>query len=680
MGIIRRCVANSKEIEMNRKILFAVSVFSLSLFLMASHTMAQEKTDNLFTLGEIVVEDTSGVQDIAISNTITAQEIESMGAANAAEALQYVPGVNVVRTAKGELNINIQGFEQKNILVLIDGVPYYETKNGPLDLQQIPASIIGKIEVTKGASSVLYGPNALGGVVNIITRKGIKGIAGSVSAEGGLGGYHRGTATLNYGAENGFSILGTVDYRKRDTLNFSDDYEPRKTDIRYKGPSDGRPIPRVVDAGDKKNNSDLESLNLWTRLGFAPTEKLEMYASLYRFDMERGRPFSDVHNMVNFPKKYSSFGRYDEYVDTGADVGGKISLNDWWDLRAMAFYHSHQDEYTSYVSENLAQKISTCTWDDDSYGFSLFSDTNLNRFGELSVSAQYREDKHTQKPDVNDPWEDSESSTLTFAAEDTLSFGQFTTVLGLAYHNFDAKKIAGLDGYTNGELDPMAGVTWTAKNGVQIFGSIAQKTRFPTFGDMEEKGKMYILDPEKNINYSLGTKYCFFDKAHVALSGFYNDITDRIEKDTNKVPWNIDEAQIYGIELETNTDITDRISMGLNYVYTHARNESADRDSDYLADVPEDTFFASLGYMIPKIETRFIVRGTYKGGVIYNADAADGDEKEYIAVVDLSLIKKWDSGLSLGGHIYNLFDQDYYDGKGMACNGFDCKMVVQYDF
>lgn len=645
---------------------------------MTSYTVAQEKTDNIFTLGEIVVEDTSGVQDIAISNTITAQEIESMGAINAAEALQHVPGVNVVRTAKGELNINIQGFQQKNILVLIDGVPYYETKNGPLDLQQIPASIIGKIEVTKGASSVLYGPNALGGVVNIITRKGIKGTAGSVSAEGGLGGYHRGAATLNYGAENGFSILGTVDYRKRDTLNFSDDYEPRETKIRYKGAPDGRPNPRIVDDGDKKDNSDLESLNLWTRLGFAPTEQLEMYASLYRFDMERGRPFSDVHNKVfNFDDGFSTFGRYDEYVDTGADVGGKISLNDWWDLRAMAFYHSHQDEYTSYVSEDLAQKIATSTWDDDSYGLSFFSDTNLDRFGELSVSVQYREDKHKQRPNGDYPWEDSESSTLTFAAEDTLSFGQFTTVLGLAYHDFDAKKIAGLDGYTDDSIDPMAGVTWTSENGVQIFGSIAKKTRFPTFSDMEDSNQIYRLDPEKNINYSLGTKYCFFDKAHVALSGFYNDITDRIGEDVDEKPVNIDEAKIYGIELETNTDITDRISMGLNYVYTHARNESADRESDYLEDVPENMFHASLGYMIPKIETRFIVRGTYKGGMIYNTD---DEEKEYIAVVDLSLIKNWDNGFSLGGHIYNLFDQDYYDGKGMACNGFDCKVVVQYDF
>jgi len=117
--------------------------------------------------------------------------------------------------------------------------------------------------------------------------------------------------------------------------------------------------------------------------------------------------------------------------------------------------------------------------------------------------------------------------------------------------------------------------------------------------------------------------------------------------------------------------------LGVSYVYTHARNESEDRESDYLEDVPENMISASLGYMIPKIETRFIVRGTYKGGMIYNTEE---EETEYSTVVDLSLIKNWDNGFSLGGHIYNLLDEDYYDGKGMACNGFDFKVVAQYEF
>jgi len=662
---------------MNGKISFIISAVCLGCFALTGFAIAQEKPDNVFTLGEIVVEDTSGVQDIAINNTITAEDIKKIGAVNAAEALQHVPGVNVVRTAKGELNINIQGFGQKDVLVLIDGVPYYETKNGPLDLQQIPAAIIGKIEVTKGASSVLYGPNALVGVVNIITQKGVEGVSGSVSAEGGGGGYGRGVATLNFGVKNGFSVLGTVDYRTRDTLYFSDDYDPRETYIRYMGPSDGRDNPRIVDSGDKKDNSDLESVNLWTRLGYAPTEQMEMYASLYHFEMERGRPFSDVHNkVINFDDGFSSFARYDEYKDTGADFGGRLSLKNWWDLRTMAFYHSHKDDYASYVSEDLEEKIATSTWDDDSYGFSFFSDMDLTRFGELSFTVQYREDKHKQRDEVGYDWEESESNTLTFAVEDTLSFNQFTLVLGVAYHDFDAEKIAELDGYTEDSLDPMAGLTWTGENGLQVFGSIAQKTRFPTFSDMEDDNQIYELKPEENINYTLGAKYLFFDRAHVTLSGFYNDIDDRIGE-LNDEPTNIDEVKIYGVELESKTQITNRLSMGFNYVYTHARNESDDRESDYLEDIPEFMIQASLMYMIPMIETQFIVRGTHKDGVIFNVD---DEEKEYSTVFDLSLIKGWDNGFSLSGHINNLFDEDYYEGKGMACDGFNFKVVAQYEF
>ncbi len=145
----------------------------------------------------------------------------------------------------------------------------------------------------------------------------------------------------------------------------------------------------------------------------------------------------------------------------------------------------------------------------------------------------------------------------------------------------------------------------------------------------------------------------------------------------NDEPANIDEVKISGIELETDTQITDRLSLGFNYVYTYARNESRDRDSDFLEDVPEHTVQADLKYMIPRIETLFIVRGTYKDSVIFNVE--DG-EKEYSTVFDLSLIKGWDNGFSLGGHIYNLLDENYYDGKGMACNGFDFKVVAQYEF
>ncbi|PIE68228.1 MAG: TonB-dependent receptor, partial [Deltaproteobacteria bacterium] len=359
-----------------------------------------------------------------------------------------VPGVNVVQTTKGSLSVVVQGFAQKDVLVLIDGVPYYETQNGPLDLQQIPASIIGKIEVVKGASSVLYGPNAMGGVVNIVTKKGVAGTAGTISGELGGGGYGRGTVTINHGSEHGFSILGTIDYRTRDSLSFSDDYEPHPSSIRGMG----KKKTYIVDDGGKKENSDLESLNLWTRLGYAATDNAEVYASLYHFNIERGRLFSDNHNKRFFESKkgaaFSTFGRYDMYEDNGIDLNARYHALDWLTLRAMAFYHQHQDDYISYEDWTMQTPMATSTWDDDSAGISLFTDMALPSWGNLSLTVQYRKDEHRQRGDYHYPWQNSESDITTLAAEHTLLWGDLKMVTGISYSYFDAQKIADDPGYS----------------------------------------------------------------------------------------------------------------------------------------------------------------------------------------------------------------------------------------
>ena len=132
-----------------------------------------KKDYQVFDLGEIFVtsEKPPAVQSMAITNEVSAEDIKATNSHTVAEALAYVPGIRVSTGRKNEPMIQIHGMDQTKILVLIDGVPYYETKYGKLDLNEIPVDNVAKIEVTKGAASVLYGPNALMGVVNIITKK-----------------------------------------------------------------------------------------------------------------------------------------------------------------------------------------------------------------------------------------------------------------------------------------------------------------------------------------------------------------------------------------------------------------------------------------------------------------------------------------------------------------------------
>ncbi|MFH0725014.1 MAG: Plug domain-containing protein [Pseudomonadota bacterium] len=127
-----------------------------------------------FSLGEVVVSadrpDKEGPATIA---KVTAEDIERQNATNLGEALKLVPGVFFRQgRSKEGYYVTMRGFEQENILILLDGIPIGVPYEGLVNLADIPVQNISEIKVIKGNASVLYGPNAMGGVINIITKKG----------------------------------------------------------------------------------------------------------------------------------------------------------------------------------------------------------------------------------------------------------------------------------------------------------------------------------------------------------------------------------------------------------------------------------------------------------------------------------------------------------------------------
>lgn len=101
--------------------------------------------------------------------------IELLSQGTLANVLDFIPGVVITRSAKDGYNIQMQGFESKHVLILVDSQPVISPTGSSVDLDQISANDIAQIEVMKGAASVMYGSAALGGVINIITKKGASG-------------------------------------------------------------------------------------------------------------------------------------------------------------------------------------------------------------------------------------------------------------------------------------------------------------------------------------------------------------------------------------------------------------------------------------------------------------------------------------------------------------------------
>lgn len=95
--------------------------------------------------------------------------LEASGAENVADALEEFPGIQVERTVTGTA-LRLQGMEAEHTLILIDGQRVLGRKDGVIDLERLPIAGLERIEIVKGPSSALFGSDAMGGVVNLITR------------------------------------------------------------------------------------------------------------------------------------------------------------------------------------------------------------------------------------------------------------------------------------------------------------------------------------------------------------------------------------------------------------------------------------------------------------------------------------------------------------------------------
>ena len=174
-------------------------------------------------LEEIVVR-TEAVQKTATVNVVTAEDIKNQGAKTVAEALELVPGLLIRKGGKGEAYARIRGFRQREAAVLIDGIPVSAPYDGQLDLSTLPVEAVERIEIVKGPSSLLYGSNAMGGVINIITKK----------SDGTVHQFFRGEYGTDENLSLGLRLQGSFGKTRyvfigqgmdRDSFRLSSDYE-----------------------------------------------------------------------------------------------------------------------------------------------------------------------------------------------------------------------------------------------------------------------------------------------------------------------------------------------------------------------------------------------------------------------------------------------------------------------
>jgi len=200
----------------SKKILLKPSVFGLKDVIVTAQFIPIEKQDAIYAV-----------------KTISDKKVEQKGANNLREALNAEINFKSNNGHANETAVILNGLSGNHVKIMIDGVPVEGRINGNLDLSQINLDQIERIEIIEGPTSVVYGTNALGGVINIITKKqqhqkldvGVKmyyETVGQYNVSGRLGFKHKKSTFKLSGGRNFFG-----GYAVSDTLRYQD-WKPRE--------------------------------------------------------------------------------------------------------------------------------------------------------------------------------------------------------------------------------------------------------------------------------------------------------------------------------------------------------------------------------------------------------------------------------------------------------------------
>lgn len=171
------------------------------IFIFKSALAAAPETD-VAEVEEIVVTGTRserarGASPVA-TKVLTAEDLRASGAEDVADALEQVPGVDVQRGFLGAV-VRLQGLDPEHVLVMVDGQRLAGRAGGGIDLSRIPLDRVERIEIVEGAASALYGSDAMGGVIHIVTRDPEPAVRADLKARAGT----VGTSDLSAGVEGG---------------------------------------------------------------------------------------------------------------------------------------------------------------------------------------------------------------------------------------------------------------------------------------------------------------------------------------------------------------------------------------------------------------------------------------------------------------------------------------------
>ncbi|MFH1132155.1 MAG: TonB-dependent receptor, partial [Pseudomonadota bacterium] len=553
-------------------------VFLLSL-LVAFPEIAEGKEDPEFGQGpgvEEIVITGDPIEDEGTSvQRIDHKQIQRKGAKSAVDMLEAQSSFNATTGSRGERIFTLRGFDQRQIVVLIDGVPAYIPYDGQVDLNMVPAEMVDHITVIKGPGSVLYGPNGLGGAVNIVTRQPGRGPLFSTTVEAGQ------FDTLNL---RGFHSLelGKVGYAV---------YGGMYTQGAYPLPSSFEP-DRNED-GFLRNNSDRFTYHAGSSVRIQLPAQHELKATASFVDGEKGVPPSTF----DYPAKYWRFSVWRSF---GASLGHRGKIWEHLDLDEVIFFrlfHNLLDSYdnASYSTQKSPRAFQS--WYRDSLlGGRIRTQYCFEKtpwgitFLRLWTSVQH--DQHEKEADDSNANGNYNRTLITIAPEaEALFSSKWSLTLAIQTDfeipgNFPAEATSNQTG-----LGPLASLRYNPIERLVFKATFARRHRFPTLRERFSNAFGYRepnpdLGPETAWHFGLESSWRALQNLLLKIGGFDAEVQGLIEETAlgNGIQklQNIGSARLAGFETIVETKPLNWLEIQGGYSLLYARRTNTDAADKHL--------------------------------------------------------------------------------------------------
>lgn len=608
---------------------------------------------------EVIVVSASGYEQMlkeapASISVIDREQLEKRFYRDLTDAMTDVPGV-VVTGGGDRKDISLRGMASQYTLILIDGQRQTSRETRPNSdgpgvegAWTPPISAIDRIEVIRGPMSSLYGSDAIGGVINIITRKTPEKWYGELRLD----------STIQESSESGninqgsfFTAGGLIpellgvqlsgQFSERDEDDFVAGFRGKEqSNIKAKfilTPSDNHEIMFEVGSAKQKLDETLGKTVAPLAQGESCGRRGCPESSTTEYDQET---YSLSHNGFYDFGSSRSYLKYDKFDNTSREM--YVENTDAQTSWTLPFTNHNASVGAAYLKEEL-----------DDYTSNSISDLT-----------------HVE----NEQWS-------VFAEDEWSASKQFKLTTGLRYDH---------DGNFAGHFSPRLYGVYNATKSLTVKGGISTGFRAPNirqstpaWGQVSRGGNIYgnpDLIPEKSVNYEMGIYYDISRDLSLSSTVFYNEFKDKITRIScpltqctdgpnqfGSLPTtytNVDEAVTQGFELSVSYDITSELDVSANYTYTDSEQKTGEYKGSPLNQLPKHILQTSLNWRpVDKLGTWLRVH--YRGE---ESQPTTGPSQSSLIAPDYTLADmggNYDLSrrITLGFGVYNLFDKEISEAE-----------------